>query len=51
MSQRERHRPAVVQTAFTAPRFPRLSPDVGLKQLTTPVCSSQSNGMAESFER
>jgi putative transposase len=34
---------------YTAEKTRTFASDIGLKPLTTPVCSPQSNGMAESF--
>ncbi|MGP8431906.1 IS3 family transposase [Paraburkholderia fungorum] len=36
-------------SGYTAERTRAFASDIGLKPLTTPVCSPQSNGMAESF--
>ncbi|MFM0040078.1 IS3 family transposase [Paraburkholderia strydomiana] len=36
-------------SGYTADETRRFAVDIGLKPLTTPVCSPQSNGMAESF--
>jgi putative transposase len=36
-------------SGYTAEKTRRFASDIGLKPLTTPVCSPQSNGMAESF--
>lgn len=36
-------------SGYTADETRRFAMDIGLKPLTTPVCSPQSNGMAESF--
>jgi putative transposase len=36
-------------SCYTADQTRRFAAEVGLKPLTTPVCSPQSNGMAESF--
>jgi putative transposase len=38
-------------SAYIARRTREFAGDIGLKPLTTPVCSPQSNGMAESFVR
>lgn len=36
-------------SGYTAEKTRAFAADIGLKPLTTPVCSPQSNGMAESF--
>ncbi|SDD81465.1 Integrase core domain-containing protein [Cupriavidus sp. YR651] len=36
-------------SGYTADKTKAFASAIGLKQLTTPVCSPQSNGMAESF--
>ncbi len=36
-------------SGYTASKTKRFASSIGLKPLTTPVCSPQSNGMAESF--
>ncbi|SOZ71303.1 transposase (fragment) (plasmid) [Cupriavidus taiwanensis] len=36
-------------SGYTADKTKAFASEIGLKPLTTPVCSTQSNGMAESF--
>ncbi|KVO52569.1 hypothetical protein WT19_08275 [Burkholderia stagnalis] len=51
----ELHTPSEIEwlsdngSGYTADDTRRFAVAIGLKPLTTPVCSPQSNGMAESF--
>lgn len=51
----ELHTPSEIEwlsdngSGYTADETRRFAAAIGLKPLTTPVCSPQSNGMAESF--